>query len=70
LLRRGGTWNPTFFYTRNGRDWLPAGELARHGGGAGPYSKCVAGRGGTTWRSTPSQPLSTRAGSPARYLQL
>jgi hypothetical protein len=27
LFWRGGGWNPTFSYTRNGRDWVPAREL-------------------------------------------
>ena len=41
LFWRGGNWNPTFSYTQNGRDWVPARELVYHGGGARPYAKYV-----------------------------
>jgi hypothetical protein len=41
LFWRGGNWNPTFSYTRNGIDWVPARELVFHGGGERPYAKYV-----------------------------
>jgi hypothetical protein len=34
-------WNPTFSYTRNGRDWVPARELLRSVDPQRPYSKYV-----------------------------
>jgi hypothetical protein len=46
LFWRGGNWNPTFSYTRNGIDWVPARELVFHGGGERPYAKYV-GDGGS-----------------------
>jgi BNR repeat-containing family member len=39
LFWRGGGWNPTFSYTRNGRDWVPARELLRSREDERPYSK-------------------------------
>ncbi|MDQ3849018.1 MAG: BNR repeat-containing protein [Actinomycetota bacterium] len=41
LFWRGGGWNPTFSYTENLLDWVPARELMRHGGGERPYTKYV-----------------------------
>ena len=41
LFWRGGGWNPTFSYTRNGRDWVPARELLRSREDERPYSKYV-----------------------------
>jgi hypothetical protein len=41
LFWRGGDWNPTFSYTRNGLDWVPARELVRFGQGQRPYAKYV-----------------------------
>ncbi len=41
LFWRGGGWNPTFSYTENGRDWVPARELVRFGEGQRPYTKYV-----------------------------
>ena len=39
LFWRGGGWNPTFSYTRNGKDWVPARELLRSHSDERPYSK-------------------------------
>jgi hypothetical protein len=39
LFWRGGGWNPTFSYTRNGKDWVPARELLRSHSEERPYSK-------------------------------
>jgi len=41
LFWRGGGWNPTFSYTRNGRDWVPARELLVSRDPERPYSKYV-----------------------------
>jgi hypothetical protein len=41
LFWRGGNWNPTFSYTRNGRDWVPARELVYSSEGQRPYAKYV-----------------------------
>jgi BNR repeat-containing family member len=41
LFWRGGGWNPTFSYTDNGRDWVPARELVYFGQGQRPYAKYV-----------------------------
>jgi hypothetical protein len=41
LFWRGGNWNPTFSYTRNGRDWVPARELVVSSHGQRPYTKYV-----------------------------
>jgi hypothetical protein len=41
LFWRGGGWNPTFSYTRNGRDWVPARELLRSVDPQRPYAKYV-----------------------------
>ena len=41
LFWRGGGWNPTFSYTEDGHEWVPARELVRSGGGARPYAKYV-----------------------------
>ena len=41
LFWRGGGWNPTFSYTRNGKDWVPARELLRSHTEERPYSKYV-----------------------------
>ena len=41
LFWRGGDWNPTFSYTRNGRDWVPARELVKFGHEQRPYAKYV-----------------------------
>ena len=46
LFWRGGGWNPTFSYTRNGRDWVPARELLVSHTEERPYSK-YAGDGKT-----------------------
>lgn len=39
LFWRGGGWNPTFSYTRDGRAWVPARELMRSEPGQRPYAK-------------------------------
>jgi BNR repeat-containing family member len=39
LFWRGGSWNPTFSYTRNYREWVPARELVVFGHGQRPYAK-------------------------------
>ena len=46
LFWRGGNWNPTFSYTRNGHDdWVPARELVRFRDEQRPYAKyCGDGR--------------------------
>ena len=41
LFWRGGGWNPTFAYTEDGRDWVPARELVRSHTGQRPYAKYV-----------------------------
>ena len=41
LFWRGGGWYPTFSYTENGRDWVPARELIRSAVGQRPYAKYV-----------------------------
>ena len=41
LFWRGGGWNPTFSYTEDGRDWVPARELVRSHTGQRPYAKYV-----------------------------
>ena len=41
LFWRGGGWNPTFSYTRNGRTWVPARELVRSVDPHRPYAKYV-----------------------------
>jgi hypothetical protein len=41
LFWRGGAWNPTFSYTENGRDWVPARELVYFGHAQRPYTKYV-----------------------------
>ena len=41
LFWRGGGWNPTFSYTRNGKDWVPARELLVSHTEERPYSKYV-----------------------------
>jgi hypothetical protein len=41
LFWRGGGWNPTFSYTRNGRDWVPARELITSESEQRPYAKYV-----------------------------
>ena len=41
LFWRGGGWYPTFSYTENGRDWVPARELVRSARGQRPYAKYV-----------------------------
>jgi BNR repeat-containing family member len=41
LFWRGGGWNPTFSYTRNGRDWVPARELLTSESAQRPYAKYV-----------------------------
>ncbi len=41
LFWRGGGWYPTFSYTENGRDWVPARELVRSAEGQRPYAKYV-----------------------------
>jgi hypothetical protein len=41
LFWRGGGWYPTFSYTENGRDWVPARELIRSSEGQRPYAKYV-----------------------------
>lgn len=41
LFWRGGGWYPTFSYTENGRDWVPARELVRSTQGQRPYAKYV-----------------------------
>ena len=41
LFWRGGGWNPTFSYTEDGYEWVPARELVYTGGGARPYAKYV-----------------------------
>jgi hypothetical protein len=41
LFWRGGGWNPTFSYTRDGRKWVPARELVRSVDPQRPYSKYV-----------------------------
>jgi hypothetical protein len=41
LFWRGGGWNPTFSYTRNGRTWVPARELVRSRDPERPYAKYV-----------------------------
>ena len=41
LFWRGGGWMPTFSYTENGQDWVPARELVRSGTGFRPYAKYV-----------------------------
>lgn len=41
LFWRGGGWNPTFSYTEDGHEWVPARELVFSGGGARPYAKYV-----------------------------
>lgn len=41
LFWRGGGWYPTFSYTENGRDWVPARELVRSTRGQRPYAKYV-----------------------------
>lgn len=41
LFWRGGGWNPTFSYTSDYRDWVPARELVFHGGEQRPYAKYV-----------------------------
>jgi hypothetical protein len=41
LFWRGGGWNPTFSYTRDGRTWVPARELLRSRDPERPYSKYV-----------------------------
>ena len=41
LFWRGGGWNPTFSYTRDGRKWVPARELVRSVDPERPYSKYV-----------------------------
>jgi hypothetical protein len=41
LFWRGGGWNPTFSYTRDGRTWVPARELLRSVDPQRPYSKYV-----------------------------
>ena len=41
LFWRGGGWNPTFSYTRDGRNWVPARELLRSNDPERPYSKYV-----------------------------
>lgn len=38
---RGGSWYPTFSYTENGRDWVPARELVRSAQSQRPYAKYV-----------------------------
>ena len=45
LFWRGGGWNPTFSYTRNGKDWVPARELLRSHTDERPYAKyCADGK--------------------------
>jgi hypothetical protein len=39
LFWRGGGWFPTFSYTRNGTDWVPARELLRSHENERPYAK-------------------------------
>jgi hypothetical protein len=46
LFWRGGGWNPSFSYTRNYRDWVPARELVVSAQGQRPYAK-YAGDGRT-----------------------
>ena len=41
LFWRGGGWNPTFSYTRDGRTWVKARELVRSVDPERPYSKYV-----------------------------
>jgi BNR repeat-containing family member len=41
LFWRGGGWNPTFSYTENKLDWVPARELVRSAAGHRPYAKYV-----------------------------
>jgi len=41
LFWRGGGWNPTFSYTEDGREWVPARELVRSHEGQRPYAKYV-----------------------------
>jgi hypothetical protein len=41
LFWRGGDWNPTFSYTENKIDWVPARELVRSAEGQRPYAKYV-----------------------------
>jgi hypothetical protein len=41
LFWRGGGWFPTFSYTDNGQDWVPARELIRSSPGQRPYAKYV-----------------------------
>ena len=41
LFWRGGGWNPTFSYTRNGKDWVPARELLVSHTEERPYAKYV-----------------------------
>ena len=60
LFWRGGGWFPTFSYTRNGTDWVPARELLRSHENERPYSK-YCGDGKTTdprhLHRGPRQPL-------------
>jgi BNR repeat-containing family member len=41
LFWRGGGWNPTFSYTEDGHDWVPARELVYSSEGQRPYAKYV-----------------------------
>ena len=41
LFWRGGNWNPTFSWTEDGRNWVPARELVFFGHGQRPYAKYV-----------------------------
>ncbi|MDP9294855.1 MAG: BNR repeat-containing protein [Actinomycetota bacterium] len=41
LFWRGGGWNPTFSYTRDGRTWVAARELLRSEDPQRPYAKYV-----------------------------
>lgn len=41
LFWRGGSWFPTFSYTENGLDWVPARELVHSVPGQRPYAKYV-----------------------------
>ena len=60
LCWRGGGWNPTFSYTRNGRDWVPARELlrlARPRSGRTRSSSATARRTSTASSPGPRRPL-------------
>ena len=65
LFWRGGGWNPTFSYTRNGKDWVPARELLRlpHRGAAVREVRAATARPTSTASSPRATPTTSTTAS-------